>query len=420
MKSFFTPGLILSAFLLFSCSKPSPVDPGTSGTGTTTPTTGGGTTPPSSSSAPLSVDPLFRAPTGFQSSNAAIQSDGKIIINAVTSVNNQTVVKLYRLNTDGSLDNSFNIDVDKTWIIKYVSGIFAMADGKVLLGGEFTISGQRLTLLRLTSNGALDKTYSSPGIYDNILMQKTANNKVLISFIIKGYSLSLDHAFPHMIRLNSDGTLDQTFSVPMLSGSSNTESITQMVPLVNGKILIAGDFMVGSGNGLSRQNVARLNDDGSIDYTFNFKELANAGGKIMKMVVQTNGKPVIAGSFSKLTDPNIRDATYNIPGIARLNANGDIDQTFKTPTSTAYGGILNDMILLSDNRIITNTIGIYPSNINKSQLALYGSDGALETFDTPVQNSTIVNIVKESTDNFLLIGTISLNGANYPVVRFKK
>src|SRR6185295_9301778 len=73
----------------------------------------------------------------------------------------------------------------------------------------------------------------------------------------------------HFTRLNDNGTLDGSFNFGGL-GADATVYAVGICPtnsLHAGKILIAGDFS--SVNGVSRPHIARLNRDGSLDLTFN-------------------------------------------------------------------------------------------------------------------------------------------------------
>ena len=70
----------------------------------------------------------------------ALQADGKILVGGFfTSIGGQTRNRIARLNSDGSLDASFDPNAGN-------DGVYALAvqsDGKILVGGAFTfISGQ--------------------------------------------------------------------------------------------------------------------------------------------------------------------------------------------------------------------------------------------------------------------------------------
>src|SRR5476651_2660840 len=86
----------------------------------------------------------------------------------------------------------------------------------------------------------------------------------------------------------------------------------------DGKILIGGDFTTLSPNGgvaVTRNHIARLNSDGTLDTAFN----PNANGAVNVIAVQADGKILVGGSFSQSNGtPTIGGQTRNF--IARLDA----------------------------------------------------------------------------------------------------
>nr|MDQ3322804.1 FG-GAP-like repeat-containing protein [Acidobacteriota bacterium] len=138
-----------------------------------------------------------------------------------------------------------------------------------------------------------------------------------------------------LVRLNADGTIDRSFTVSI----STAGIVYRVVPQPDGKILIAGDFeMV---NGATRNRIARLNADGSLDAAFNVGSGANA--TIFALALQPDGKILIGGSFS----------VYNgatRARIARLNADGSLDTTFNFSDRTA--NIVFDIKLQPDGKIL--------------------------------------------------------------------
>jgi uncharacterized delta-60 repeat protein len=89
--------------------------------------------------------------------------------------------------------------------------------------------------------------------------------------------------------------------------------------------VLRGDFT--SINGYSRNYVARLNANGSVDTTFN--PGVGANGSLNAVAVQADGKVIVAGQFSQFNG-------INCPGLVRLNTNGTFDVTFNPGTGAAY------------------------------------------------------------------------------------
>src|SRR5206468_9186958 len=95
------------------------------------------------------------------------------------------------------------------------------------------------------------------------------------------------------------------------------------------KLFVGGGFI--NYNGISRKGVARLNEDGTVDTSFDPGQGAN-GTVYAVLPYPTNsvraGQVLIAGDFT----------TYNGVArnrIARLNANGSLDLTFDPGTGAS-------------------------------------------------------------------------------------
>ncbi|HEV7643917.1 MAG TPA: FG-GAP-like repeat-containing protein [Pyrinomonadaceae bacterium] len=259
-----------------------------------------------------SLDDTFSAPVvggGTALTNIAVLPDGKILVSGF--INSRVIV---RLNSNGSLDNTFDSGgpVTSTPVLKIVP----LADGKIIITGGFTaIAGiPRGRIARLNANGSLDNTFNPPVGADNSIGNAVIlpDGKILIAGSFTAYNTT---PRKYLARLTSDGALDPTFADPGITGISG--GVGQVKILPNGKILIAGSFNTVGGN--SSPNIARLNADGTWDPTFNVGTGTNAG--VGSMILQPNGRIVIAGSFT----------LYNgqpVLGIARLinsNAAWDFD-----------------------------------------------------------------------------------------------
>jgi len=128
--------------------------------------------------------------------------------------------------------------------------------------------------------------------------------KLLLLLLLLGTSLGLQ-AQP--------GTLDTAFDPGL--GADNDVFTTAIQP--DGKIIIGGQFT--AYNGTTRNRVARLNADGSLDTAFDPGSGAN--NTVLTSALQSDGKIIIGGEFNSLNGTNIR-------AIARINADGSFDKSF--------------------------------------------------------------------------------------------
>ena len=119
----------------------------------------------------------------------------------------------------------------------------------------------------------------------------------------------------------------------------------------DGKILVAGQFGAFRANGntvaSTRHNIARLNGDGTVDTVFD----PNANGAVRVVVLQSDGKILIGGDFTTL-QPGGTGTAITRNRIARLNADGSVDATFDPNISGSLQPQVLAIALQSDGRVV--------------------------------------------------------------------
>jgi gliding motility-associated-like protein/uncharacterized delta-60 repeat protein len=256
---------------------------------------------------PGSLDATFNVGTGTNSYilTSLIQEDGKIFIGGIFSSYNGTASSsIARINPDASIDTGFNIGTGIPWI---VTSSALQSDGKIIIGGHFeTFNGvSRNKIVRLNTDGSLDLSFNpGTGAYGNI-------NDVAVQpdgkIIIAGYFTSFNGvARQGIARLNADGSLDLGFN----SGFDGS-NIYALSLQSDGKIIVGGYFT--NYNTVPIKNIARLNSDGSLDTSFDIGEGADDG--VLTSVIQTDGKIIIGGAFSQINNTAANHiARLNIDG----------------------------------------------------------------------------------------------------------
>ncbi len=258
-----------------------------------------------------SLDATFDPGTGANHyiTALALQSDGKILIGgAFTIYDGITRIHIARLNTDGSLDATFD---PGTGANGGVTSIALQSDGKILIGGAFTIydGTNRNRIARLDDDGSLDATFD-PGAGANSYITALAlqsDGKILIGGMFTDYDGT---AINHIARIEDDGDIDATFGV----GTGANSAIYSIALQSDGKILIGGLFT--SYDGTARNYIARLDDDGSLDATFDPGSGAN--NYVFAITIQTDGKILIGGQFTTFDGDTANR-------LARLNTDGELD-----------------------------------------------------------------------------------------------
>lgn len=326
-------------------------------------------------------------------SSIALQPDGKILIGgSFTSYRGVSINCIARLNTDGTLDTSFNpgTGADNT-----VSAVAVQADGKILIGGSFTsFNGAPVNFItRLNANGTLDGTFNTgtgaDAPVDCIVVQ--GDGKILIGGDFTDYDGT---GIGYIIRLNADGSPDPGFVPPIPGADGRVFSIALQG---DGKILIGGSFQ-NYGAALS-PSIARLSANGTLDDTFN--PGTGADSTIDCLALQGDGRIVIGGEF---TDYNGTPLIH----IGRVNADGTVDGTFNTGTGTDASP--DSLTLQNDGKIL---MGGCFSDYNGTALwhiARLGADGSVDaTFDTGTGASdNVASIVIQGDGKILMGGSFTI------------
>ena len=315
-----------------------------------------------------SADNTFNAGTNFPGSavqDIALQPDGKILV----MVDN---FRLLRLNATGISDTQFRADIgDHFTPIDYTT-ILALAlqpDGKILVAGyttHYVIDPDcpyypncyedfytAYFVVRLQSGGSRDTSFSAGLGGPAYAIALRADGKVIIGGSFATVNGTNRNA---IARLNANGGLDSTFNPG--TGANGIVSSVALQP--EGQVLIGGSFT--SVNGTNCQGIARLNANGSLDSSFNPR--TGVSGTVSSVALQPDGKVLIGGSFTNVNNTNRNN-------IARLNANGSLDGSFN-PGTGANGSVLS-VASQSDGKVLiggnfTTVNGVWRSRVAR----LYG------------------------------------------------
>jgi uncharacterized delta-60 repeat protein len=292
----------------------------------------------------------------------AVQTDDKIVVGgSFTKLAGQTRNGIGRLNADGTLDMSFNPGADYSVLSLAIQG-----DGKLLVAGNFTtLGGQpRRAIGRLNVDGTLDPGFDPPMSAMNPYVYSVAvqaDGKILLG----GYFTTLGGlTCTNIFRVNADGTPDISFRPGM--GGPAYFSVQALAVQADAKILVAGNFTTLGGQ--PRNGIGRLNANGTVDMSFH----ADAGGRELtanSIAVQGDGKILVTGSFTAM-------GGQPRSGIARLNADGTLDLSFKP----AAGGVL---ALQTDAHILVGGGSTLPDGLARNGISRLHADGTLDPVFTP-------------------------------------
>jgi uncharacterized delta-60 repeat protein len=244
----------------------------------------------------------------FAGAQLVMLASGKIL--AWSTEGNLTIgtqiAAMFRLNADGSFDSSFNIGAGPM-----NGNLYAVAElpnGQLLVGGYFSTFDNIATgsLTRLNLNGTVDSTFAPALIGEPPGPFLPLPN---------GNILAWDGRSRVLYLLDSTGSNAQSLGAVLGSDAD----IYTMALQPNGQALVAGGFY--SIGGVSAYNLARLNEDGTLDPSFNpAPALANAQvSSVWTLAVQANGQILYGEQQGAMA--------------GRLNSDGSVDPTrFGTAT----------------------------------------------------------------------------------------
>lgn len=320
-----------------------------------------------------SLDPTFDGDGYFtyqaggqdDSGNAvAIQSDGKIVIVGGQGEYSVSSV-IIRLNSDGSLDPSF--DGDGVAFIFGPGEALAVAiqtDGKIVFTGNYynNFSGYSATVARLNSNGSPDTSFDgngqrtiTPNVYFSYGLTLQADGKIVAAGTSSPGATIQDVS---VVRLNADGSNDLSFDgdglvqTEIINEGSEGRSVIQQS---DGKLVIGGGSEFG---GLDSPILIRYNSNGSLDTSFDgdgIKKVdiinVDQDGYFHDVVQQPDGKLVaIYSNFSTQFPYPLRDDFF----VFRFNTDGSTDISFDANGIVKSPWCENgsELALQTDGRII--------------------------------------------------------------------
>ncbi|TAH28773.1 MAG: T9SS C-terminal target domain-containing protein [Cytophagales bacterium] len=270
-----------------------------------------------------SLDTGFNLGSGFNNVIYALsaQPNGKIlVVGNFTSFNGTTCNRIARLNADGSLDAGFNIGIG-TGFDNDVRAFAVQSDGKIIVGGSFTSFNppgpSRNRIVRLNTDGSLDASFNtgtgfSGGFVNALYIQ--SDGKIVVGGEFTSYNGT---ACNYINRLNPDGSLDAGFNFNIGTGFNN--QVIAFAVQSDGKIIVGGRFTSFNPPGPPRNRIVRLNTDGSLDAGFNTG--TGFSSDVLALAVQSDGKILVGGQFG-----DFNGVSQLV--IARLNTNGSLDTGF--------------------------------------------------------------------------------------------
>ncbi len=321
------------------------------------------------------------------------QADGKILVGGqFTVANNSGRVSIVRFNPDGTVDQTFNPPdlyalTNSGYLISsvFIQAMAVQTDGKILVSGTFARVNTEIGngFLRLNTDGSIDTTFAAAGINSPSVIKVQSDNKILVFY---------NPSTLRLIRLNADGSRDTSFQ-------ERADRVSALEVQPDGKILVGTD-----------SSIYRLNPNGTLDISYNSATFQFSG--VSKFAILPDGKILVGGGFRAISG-----TTFNY--LARLNADGTVDTSFN-PGDIGASSTVSGLDVLPDGKIIIGGNFLSYNGVERRKNARLNSDGTLDTtynYNPGLGNFILITAVVSAGDGKIYLGGSDPNNTFQKLVR---
>ena len=335
---------------------------------------------------------LFESSLSVAVRTAAVDDLGRTYIGGTfTSLGGVARKNLARLNADGTLDASFQMDADYG-----VYDIQQDQNGRFLVAGDFRQIGglERGRIIRLESDGSFDASFD-PRINGSVRTIELLDD----GGILVGGSGTFFLALPTpviregLIKIGANGVADASFDIDGIAPFFGAD-INAIQVEADGQIVIGGAFTAIGGE--SRPGLARLYSDGSLDTSF-----APATNNTVKdLLLLDNGEMIVVGDFTQIAStPRNR--------IAKLDSTGAVLPTFIPDADDSVNFVLPDQ----DGKLLIGGDFTSIDGATAAKLSRLRASGFRDSEFSASADDTVLNAVPGSGDRPLIMGRFSqVNG----------
>ena len=322
------------------------------------------------------ISSLITNGNSIETTTVAIQKDGKIIVGGSAIVDNTNRYLLYRLNTDGSEDKHFIKLTDSVIIYR---SIVIQADGKIVASGYKTdMSGKNIFIIsRYNIDGGIDTGFNSTGIPDTYTSANGLPPGAFTTFRRNTINL-LDGNGNILVA----GTVKNNFGIARFKQDGSFDTL--VIVNFNGSDNILSSAAIGNDGKIVLSGataIASLNPDLSLNTNFSDDGkllIVDEGffNGVSSIAIQKDGKIVQIGQIY------FGEFQYSNIAAARLNSNGSIDESFGNMGRLhevllpAYTGF-SSVAVQKDGKIVAGGYAFNGKNLDFA-VARYSSNGSLD------------------------------------------
>jgi uncharacterized delta-60 repeat protein len=302
------------------------------------------------------------------------------------SINN---IVLTRFTATGALDTSFDSDGHKQVHIgsnATAKGLIELSDGKLVLYGNVTESETHGFIAKLDENANLDSSFATNGIYttvlitaDKILFNQAAvdsNNSIVAVGELKDDG---DDSY-FILRLNSTGSLDNSFSSNGYHSTSEVSVVYNSLAIDASNNIVIGGYRIASSR--KKMQVSKYTNSGSFDSSFsgngrmNVQVNSSADDFVTRILVDSSSDIYLVGN-DLATPSKVAVVKMSATGVLDTSFSGDGIASFVMAPSNSNATV-NDAILDSEDNIIVIGSGEI-SGVNTSMIGRIKPDATLDS-----------------------------------------
>ena len=316
------------------------------------------------------------------------------------------------LNLDRILKADFNGNIIEDYTLQTgytasINDVLILENGKTLIIGEFTKIGNAETsnIALLNPDGSADTEFLN-AVGSGIngpprSLTKLSDGSIIITGLMDSYN---SKSVNNIMKISTSGVLDESFTASIQAISQGIVG-KDVIELADGKILVTGHFNFV--NGEERHSIAVLNQDGSLDLSFDANNLLESNSTINALAIKDNQTIVIAGEKELNSESFMMEIDNNGDLILDYSSNNDLSK-YK----------INSIVVLSNNSIIASADD--KETFNDWPLLQFNTDGILVDHTSINASSNSFNTMVALNDSTLYVGGqfSSING--FPVEGFAK
>lgn len=325
-----------------------------------------------------------------------VQPDGKILCVGYSDLGTSFQGFIVRLNTDGTYDQSF---ANGTGFITYqynnkntfLADVVLDSQGRIIVTGRYAhVDADRGLILRFNSDGSIDNTFSNDGAQEIVMIANNGDESVgnvaafpdnSLMILLRNYGGDVKCV---IAKVTESGNLDVSYGD---QGKFIYQAPANSSPQYFGFDLLADGSVLFCGTEDDQGLIIKLKSNGSLDSTF------SSDGKILLADMKTihDIKQFTSDRFAFVGSKPLNQEYV----VGRMNIDGNLDFTFGTQGLSTFQGV-GDFQLVYPNQIAFQSSG----NIICAGTMRDGLLAITQEFYTRIYNPGFSSINEEKSFEF--------------------